>query len=402
MKKRIIAQIIILSLVIAAFGWGGYLLTRNGKDAATVNNEKKNCLLMADQHNVSFQSVGGRVMEVYVKEGQIVSQDDTLMTLDTTDIDLQIKQVAGDAAVLDRQITAAQAAIQKYDRNVLQYGVQTAELAVQTAQDNYAKQTTLKEHERNILQYRTQTAELAVQTAQDNYGKQKELYDNQVIAQTVFTDAETKLKNANLALAQSQEELDANQVATQTVLTDAETKLKNANLALAQSKESLQKAESALDKAQLDISVLQEQKVNLALRIENLTNQKNRMTLKAPQSGKVLTVIAKTGENVNANAPVVVIRSGGIYFDLYVPETNVSQFKEGAKVQVYVVALDKTMTGTIRLVQSAPQYTNTRMTRDNAQGDLTSFQIRIYLEEQENGELLPGMTVEVLLDAANI
>ena len=57
---------------------------------------------------------------------------------------------------------------------------------------------------------------------------------------------------------------------------------------------------------------------------------------------------------------------------------------------------NKTVPGLVRFVASALQYTSMRMSRDNAQGDLSTFQARIDLN-QDAEELLAGMTVEVKL-----
>jgi hypothetical protein len=58
------------------------------------------------------------------------------------------------------------------------------------------------------------------------------------------------------------------------------------------------------------------------------------------------------------------------------------------------------MSGSIQYIINAPQYTSSRMSRDNSQGDLASFQIRIMLEGDIE-HLLPGMTVEVKIDETN-
>jgi multidrug resistance efflux pump len=96
------------------------------------------------------------------------------------------------------------------------------------------------------------------------------------------------------------------------------------------------------------------------------------------------------------NAAMLVLRRGGLYFDVYVPETSVQRFQNADSVPVYVAATGKTLNGDIRFVLNAPQYASARTTRDGAESDLSSFQVRIVLESAE--DLLPGMTAEVRLD----
>jgi HlyD family secretion protein len=132
---------------------------------------------------------------------------------------------------------------------------------------------------------------------------------------------------------------------------------------------------------------------------EGLNDQKDRLTLKALTDGTILRIIPKVGENVSPNAPVLLLQSSELYFDLFVPETQVKKFSVGGSVPVHVISQNKMVSGTVRFINSAPQYTSTRMSRDNGQGDLSTFQVRIDLQG-DNG-LLPGMTVEVNTDVAD-
>lgn len=55
-------------------------------------------------------------------------------------------------------------------------------------------------------------------------------------------------------------------------------------------------------------------------------------------------------------------------------------------------ATDSELTGTVRFATVAPSFADLRMTRERGLGDLTSFQVRIYVESPE---VLTGMTMEV-------
>jgi hypothetical protein len=95
----------------------------------------------------------------------------------------------------------------------------------------------------------------------------------------------------------------------------------------------------------------------------------------------------------------VILQGKQLYFDIYVPETKVSSYSTGTTVPVNVIATSEKMSATVQYVISAPQYASNRMSRDNSQGDLASFQIRLALEG-DTEHLLPGMTVEVNFNEA--
>jgi len=332
MKKKMIPAILLIAAVLT----GGILLSLNGKDAVSVYAQKRDSLLAAEQYNISFQQVGGRVTEVLAADGEYVEAGAPLIILDTSDVDLQIERLNTQIETVDYQIAQAQASVKNYDVNVQRKAVETARSTLDVTQNNYDR----------IL--------------------------------SLFGDG---------AVSESS-------------LEDARLKLTTAQNTLTQSVETLQKLENNLTVSGMNVPVLESQKKALEIQMETLLDQKGRMVLKATVDGTILRVIPKVGENVSANAPCVILQSKQLYFDLYVPETNVVNYSVGNTVPVVVVATGEQTSGTVSYIVSAPGYTSNRMSRDGSQGDLSSFQIRFALDG-DTEHLLPGMTVEVKLDGTN-
>ncbi|MCL1810204.1 MAG: HlyD family efflux transporter periplasmic adaptor subunit [Clostridiales bacterium] len=332
MKNKMIPTILLIAAVLT----GGVLLSLDGKDAVSVYAQKRDSLLAAEQYNVSFQQVGGRVTGVLVEEGQFVEAGTALITLDASDIDLQMERLTAQIETMDYQIAQAQASVKNYDVNMQRTAVQTARSTLDAAQKNYDRTAAL--------------------------------YDEGAVSETAYEDSRLRFTSAENTLAQ--------------------------NL------ETLQKLENNLTVSGMNVPVLESQKKALEIQMETLLDQKDRMVLKAPVDGTVLRIIPKVGENAAANAPCVVQQSKQLIFDLYVPETKVLDFAVGSSVPVLIVATGEKASGTVQYVVSAPGYTSSRMSRDNSQGDLASFQVRFALDEGA-GNLLPGMTVEVRLDGAD-
>lgn len=324
--KKIAPAIILIVLIVT----GGILLSMDGKDAVAVHAEKRDSLLAAEQFNVSFQQVGGRITDVLVENGQFVEQGSALLELDTSDIDLQIERLEVQIATMDYQIAQAQASVVNYDVNAQKKAVQTAQSSLENAQNSY--------------------------------NRTESLYNEGAVAETSLETARHTLTAAENALAQNQE--------------------------------TLNKLQNNVGVSGMNVPILDGQRKGLEIQMVQLLDQKNRMTLKSPVSGTILRVVPKPGENVAAGSPVVILQSKQLYFDIYIPETKVSSYSTGDTVPVNIIATNEKMSATVQYVISAPPYASNRMTRDNSQGDLASFQIRLALEGDID-HLLPGMTVEV-------
>lgn len=332
MKK----QIAVILLFIIALGFGGAWLNAKGTDAASMGLHKKSALLASEQINVSFQQVGGQVIELLVEKSQFVEKGTPLIKLDTHDTDLQLEQLEVQMTMLDNQILQAKASLHDYD-------IKSQQLLVQKAQEDLA-------------------------LVQKNYERFKILFGSGAVSEADLEGAEQKLHLAENTLKQNQ------------------------NL--------LEKLQNNLELSATNVILIEGQREILDIQKKALQTQKKRMILKAPRDGQVLTLIPKIGENVVPNSPVIIIQGSKLFFDIYVSETQVNNFVVGKTIPVHVVASNQTLNGTVDYIINAPPFASAKMSRDNSQADISSFQIRIELQEGIQ-DLYAGMTVEVELDGTN-
>lgn len=155
---------------------------------------------------------------------------------------------------------------------------------------------------------------------------------------------------------------------------------------IANSRESIKNRQNILDQllAQLDQSHAE---------LRQLEVNRQRLTLTAPASGKVLKLLYQPGEMIPAGAPAVLLETDRKYVDIYVNENMVTIYQPGTTVTAQVPALDSQVRGVVRFASAAPSFADLRMTRERGQADLTSYQVRIYTEDKP--QLLSGMTLEV-------
>lgn len=131
-----------------------------------------------------------------------------------------------------------------------------------------------------------------------------------------------------------------------------------------------------------DRESLVQQRNQLQVRLQQLEVQKDRLTLRAPEDGKVLKLLAKQGEIVQADTPVILLESKRQYYDIYVSEKQAVHLHEGQALAGVAVSDGQPIAGTIRFITQAPGF-----------ADLTAFQIRIYTDPGQ--AVRPGQTIEV-------
>ncbi|SFI22856.1 HlyD family efflux transporter periplasmic adaptor subunit [Selenomonas caprae] len=344
-------------LFIALLIIGGLVLMYTGNDALVLATEKKEGILTAEQVKLSFDSVGGRLVKEAVKEGDWVKKGDVIMELDATDTDLSIAKLKTQIAQMEAQIASASG----------------------TQGINYLKaDTDESQNYRGIDQQQAavQSASVTLKNARIDYDRKAALLEAGAIAQSQLDDAEMALNVAQANLEQQKQLLNKLTAATNGSGTDAiaQERLAAANMAN-------------------DVEALRQQKAALEVQLKELEVAKERLTLRAPEDGKILKVLAKEGEMISPSTPVVLLESSRSYYDIYVSEKQAAHLAEGKVITGTTVAGEKEVTGTIRLLAQAPGFADLKNSREKGQSDLSAFQVRIYIDKQEG--VIPGMTIEV-------
>lgn len=362
-KKSLRIGVIFLILFFAA----ALVLLYKGNDAIALAIEKKEGILTAEQIKVSFDSVKGRMIDEVVKEAQEVKKGDVLMVLDSTDIDLSIEKLKAQIAQMDAQITSLNGSIR-----------------IGHAQTDTSEQQNF----RQIDQQRAALdgAKATCENRQLDYNRKAALALSGAISQSELDDAQTNLNIAMANVAQQQQLLEK-------LLAGASDTGNTDNLNLP----TINQQRQLLENKHNDVQNLIQQKKVLEVQLAELEVEKNRLTLRAPEDGKVLKILAKQGEMISANSPVILLESKRYYYDIYLSENQAVNLTEGDTVVGKAVANSQEISGSVRFITAAPGFADLKMSREKGQTDLSAFQVRIYTQPQKG--ILPGMTVEVTQDA---
>ena len=351
--------IILLVLLVVAGLW----LLFTGHDAVVQAMKIKSGILTAEQVKVSFNSVSGKLQKEAVQEAQEVKKGDVLLVLDSTDVDLNIEKLQAQIGQLEAQIRSGSGNIDvgfaKADTDEAQSlrqvdqqkaAVNAAVATYDNAKLDYDRKVSL-EKQGAISRSALDAARMTIQVAAADVSQQRHL-----LAKLLGGAADTG---------------DTNSLQLPTIANERQT----------------------LENQKNDVQALVQQKKYLEVQLKEARIQKERLTLRAPEDAKVLKILAKQGEMVSANTPVILLESKRDYYDIYVSEKQAAHLTEGGTITGTTVATDKKVPGTIRFITQAPGFADLKNSREKGQSDLSSFQIRIYT--QPDAGVRPGMTIEV-------
>ena len=348
----------------------GVVLMYRGNDAVFLATEKKDSILTAEQIKLSFDSVSGRMINEAVKEGQEVKAGDLVMELDPTNTDLAIEKLRAQIAQLDAQIQSTSGSM-----NVNLFRV-----------DNDEQQSFRQiDSQRAALN----SAQATLKNSEINYNRMVSLVNEGAVAQSQLDDA-TMALNVARANVQTQEQL-LERLLAGTVDSGYTDSL---NLpTIAQERAEVQNLEN-------DIDALNHQKKALEVQLKELQVSKSRLTLRAPEDGKIISVLQKQGEMISPSVPVVLLETKRIYYDIYLSETQAVKLREGDEIICTTVADGKNVKGTVRLLTQAPGFADLKQSREKSQADLSSFKVRIYIDP--TSDVIAGQTVTVNLGELGI
>ncbi len=269
---------------------------------------------------------GGRVIKIYVKEGDTVKAGQTIIQFDA--IDLKTKIADAQAA-----LTEAQAR-----RSLLLAGADRGALKQASAHVEQANQQlkilTKGASLEDISQAKTalSSAKLKLESAEAAYKNSNRMVDEGIISQQKFQEIGTSYEAAKSQYTAADASLKAiNRGARPEDIRIAREQVNAARgqyqqLAQGAKRQDLQIADAAVDQAKSNLEALQ--------------SQLSEVTLKAPIGGVVSTLSVSEGELVAPGRPVLtIIDPKNLWADVYVPEGQLDKIQVNHSVKVVPVAI---------------------------------------------------------------
>ena len=385
--KKYISLILIVSLISLFAGCGKKEQEAEPVDAAAVNVTVYDAAVGNISNMVTYTGeikasesvavspkVSGKVVSVYVEEGQYVNAGDVLFKIDDTDLKLQYNQAQA-------AYNTARVGYDNTKNSTTKQTTMQVEQALKNAQDNYDRQKQLYDNNSTV-----KVAETAFANAKDAYESAQQNYENNLVsAKNALSTAETNYNNTKSlfeAGGATQTALDAAKSGYENAQAAYETLESNQKLALENSKAAMQQAEenlktvninarASLDSAELALKNAQES-YDLTVNVTNNASTKsaaaslesasaalslarnalNNATVKAPISGFVSSKTATAGQMVSAGMTAVTIHNtNSVDGEVHVTESVISSLQIGTPATVTVKSAGaENMPGTISLL----------------------------------------------------
>lgn len=310
------------------------MTTKIGELVQTV--EITGSVVSSTDTNISPKS-SGRIVAVYVKDGDPVKTGQIIAQQDTSTLNAQLS--AATAQQLNASSALAQAiANARINPTKSAAAVQQAIAQLRSAQATLKKlQTGARPEERAQAAYQVQAARSSLETAKLNLDRQKQLFDTGVVSKQVLEQAQNQFDTAKAAY----------EVAVQTQLIDSNGN-RSEDIQVAQ--EAVRTAQDNLRSAkatqQLDVlydEQVQAAKANLDAAKANVAIARQAIedaTIRAPFAGNIAGKPLQVGNVAGPGVSIARVVGGqGAYFEGQINEDAISKVKVGAPVTVTVNAL---------------------------------------------------------------
>ncbi len=349
-KKRSKGFIIVLALLVIGGGWFGV-----SKYIHSLHHEETDDAQIEANISPVIPRVSGYVIDVRVKDNQLVKQGDTLIVLDSRDLQLKLDQAEAALVTARSNFGAAQASTiaAKASVNSTQAGISTANAQIEAAKVNVWRTNQDYERYANLIKDHSVTQQ---QYEQALAGKQTAERQLQILVQQ------------------------KNQVAQQTNAVSSQSSATSSQIGVAG-------------------SIIKQREVD----IENAKLNLSYAVVTAPTSGMVSKVNVQEGQFLQAGqAFFSIVSNEGIWVVANFKETQFEKMSVGQKVMVHADAYPgHTFEATLSSFAPATGSKFALLPPDNASGNFVKVVQRLPVKIEFNKsdsltkELRPGMNVDV-------
>lgn len=278
----------------------------------------------------------GRLVAMYVKEGDTVSAGQVIAKQDTSDLETRRRQAAS-------QVQAAQSQLRQAQNSARLSPAQSASaVAAARAQLAQAESALLKlrngavAEERSQAEARMRAAKTSLDVAKAAMDRADRLLKEGAISVRDYDQARAAYANA---LAQYETAVEQRNLAFRSA---RDEDIRSAEAGVRQARENLQ---GALARQRLDVQFTEQvsaAQANLqnAREAVDLVNQSiENANVRAPFSGRIYGKPAQVGAMLMPGAPVArMVGREGLYFEGDVPESSIGQVEIGMPVTVHITA----------------------------------------------------------------
>jgi HlyD family secretion protein len=355
---------------------------KRGDISATVS--ATGAVLPEREVNLAFNAAG-TIQQVKARVGQAVKKGDVLAALDTTDLDLAVRQA-------EVGVTQAQAQLQQLQEGPNLADVTAAQAARASAQGALASaraafQQTLQGPDRDTLaaaQAQVDQARVQLDQAQQAYDKVKDRPDVGLLPQSV------QLQNATIALQTAEAQYRAAEKSvTSAQVAAARSQVTGAEAQVAQAQANLDRLSRGASEGQLAVARAGVDQAMLAL--QQAQRRLDQAKLVAPWDGVITNVNVVEGGQASPAQPAFRLADNSrFHLDAQVDEVDIAGIKPDQPVRIEIDALpDEQLTGKVGRISPSGATSQT--------GGVT-YDVRLDID-QTDAPLLAGMSATATIIA---
>ena len=344
----------------------------------------------AVQSNLAFQ-VGGRVQSVTIDEGQAAVAGEVLAVLDHRELGALRDQAAANLVRAEQGLRQLETVL-AVNRHVLPAEVERAGAAVDALRAQVqAAESGLRSQDVERARLAAESTRVALDNARRDKQRYDELFSRGVVAERV---RDTYALQFETALREHQRALEAYAQAREGSRREdidaARARLSEGEAALRLARSNLQKIEAS--ESDVDAARAQAAAAAAALRVAEL--QLDHAVLKAPYAGIILSRGVEPGEVVAPNQEVLSIADlSTVDLKVFVEETEIGRVRPGQAVEVRIDTFpDKRYAGRVAYVSPQAEFTPKIIQTQKERVKLV-FLVKIHVPNPDH-ELKPGMPAD--------
>lgn len=398
-----VAIAVVLALIVAV---SVFASRRDVPEVTTVKVEKRGELkstvtasgeIRPIQYINLTSEVQGRIVDIYVKEGDTVTKGQPLVKLDPTQLesskDAQVAAVENakdEIRVAQSQVAAAQNQYAQAQQGLIasQAAVDTAQQAVASArQQVVAAQTDVDR------------AQVDLNAANRELKRNTELLEANVISRLEYDQAKDRTETAEAALRNAKARLDSQKLA----INEAIARVNEAKARVNQQAVAVRDGKRAVDTANLSVTSSASRAEQQVALLRGSASQRDKTLQVSPLNGIIAEIPSKVGTfavaGLSTTALLTIADMSSVNVEVKVDETEIDKVETGQKVKVKVDAFgDREIEGEVTqktpLAIGKSQTTGGLSTNINVQ-EAKEFRVVIQLKnlsrDVQEG-LRPGMS----------
>lgn len=327
--------------------------------------------------------VAGRIEEIFVKEGDLVTKGQPLVRLDPTQLqsNQQAQASAAQAAISDVQNARQQVLAAQNQVAQAQQGLIVSEAAVSSARQQLVSSQTSVDR-----------AQVDLNTAQRELKRTTELVESGVASRSEYDAARDRLEQAQVALRTAQANYETQKIGVQEAIARAN-----------QQRVNVRDARISVQRAQSSVSASESRANQQAALQRGQSSQLAKATQLAPITGIIADVPSKVGTfavaGLSTTSLLTIADMSTVNVEVKVDETEISKVEVGQPAKIKIDAFaDRELQGTV--TQKTPLALGKSATQSGLQTQINvqeakEFRVVVQLQNMtddvRNG-LKPGMS----------